>query len=54
LFYWRKAKRPEKVVLKVEQIQAEGAPSPQMVVKVSAHRDELLELQRILAVDAIE
>jgi Cofactor assembly of complex C subunit B len=53
-FYWRKAKRPEQVILKVEQLAIAGASDSQTVVKVSAHRDELIELQRVLNLTPIE
>jgi hypothetical protein len=53
VFYWRKAKRPEKVILKVDQLPL-GDSTLQTVVKVSAHRDELIELQRSLNLKPIE
>ena len=48
LFYWRKAARPERVVLQVEEANNlnQGAVS---AVTVTAHRDELAALQRNLA-----
>ncbi|MBW4581508.1 MAG: cofactor assembly of complex C subunit B [Tildeniella nuda ZEHNDER 1965/U140] len=48
IFYWRGAARPEKVVL---QIDGESTSEPQAmsVVTVTAHRDELAELQRNLS-----
>lgn len=47
LFYWQKAKRPEKVVLKLEASSNELLTA-QSLLTVTAHRDELLELQRAL------
>ncbi|MBC1267750.1 cofactor assembly of complex C subunit B [Trichormus variabilis FSR] len=46
LFYWKKAGRLEKVVLKLESL----ANQPQLFSKITvvAHRDELLELQKAL------
>jgi hypothetical protein len=54
-FYWQKAKRPEKVILKLE----EGVNNPlnshsQSLLTVTAHRDELLGLQRALPLKPIE
>ncbi|WP_254721883.1 cofactor assembly of complex C subunit B [Kovacikia minuta] len=43
-FYWRKAGRSEKVLLKVETVPAES--ERQSVVTVTAHRDEVAELRR--------
>jgi hypothetical protein len=46
IFYWQKAGRLEKVSLKVESTQKEQHfPSK---ITVTAHRDELMELQRAL------
>lgn len=46
-FYWQKAGRREKVILKVE---AQGETS---VVKVTAHRDELIALRQALPLTLI-
>lgn len=46
-FYWQKAKRPEKVVLKLEA-SSDDLLTSQSLLTVTAHRDELLELQRAL------
>ncbi|MBD2566782.1 cofactor assembly of complex C subunit B [Anabaena lutea] len=46
LFYWQKAGRIEKVSLKLETIQEEQHSSTK--ITVTAHRDELAELQRAL------
>lgn len=46
VFYWRKAGRSEQVVLKVESEKA--AVAGQTLVTVTAHRDELAELQKAL------
>ncbi|XGV99685.1 MAG: cofactor assembly of complex C subunit B [Leptolyngbya sp. BL-A-14] len=48
LFYWRKAARPEKIVLQIEGTSASETGSLSVVV-VTAHRDELAELQRNLS-----
>ncbi len=46
VFYWKKAKKLEKVSLKVEATTSEShSPSK---ITVIAHRDELIELQRAL------
>lgn len=48
-FYWRKAKRPEKVLLKLESDNDESPQSSfQSFITVTAHRDELIELERVL------
>ncbi len=52
-FYWRKAKRPEKVVLKLEASLIDRSTS-QSLLTVTAHRDELLELQRSLPLKLVE
>lgn len=52
VFYWRGAGRPEKVSLKVEPIDGE-AGSKGSIITVSAHRDELAELQRALGLEAL-
>lgn len=46
LFYWQKAKRLEKVLLKVESSDSEIRSSSK--ITVIAHRDEVIELQRAL------
>jgi drug/metabolite transporter (DMT)-like permease len=46
IFYWRKAGRLEKVLLKMESTQNEQHSSS--IVTVIAHRDELAELQKAL------
>lgn len=53
VFYWRRAKRPEKVVLRVESEQSENQLG-QSVITVVAHRDEILELQRSLPLKSAE
>jgi len=52
-FYWQKAKRPEKVVL---QLQASSSDqlAVQSLLTVTAHRDELLQLQRALPLKPAE
>ncbi len=46
VFYWKKAARSEQVSLKVEQTKEK--PHMQSSITVTAHRDELIELQRSL------
>lgn len=45
VFYWRKSARPERVLLQVESNDASSAETSS-VITVTAHRDELAELQR--------
>lgn len=52
-FYWEKAKRPEKVVLKLEAA-SKNLSASQSLLTVIAHRDELLELQRALPLTPAE
>lgn len=52
VFYWQNAKRPEQVSLQLEQI-GDYAPT-QQVLTVTAHRDELAELQRSLNLRALD
>lgn len=51
-FYWQRAKRPEQVFLRVKPFDASSDDShklaSQSLVTVTAHRDELAELQRAL------
>ncbi len=47
LFYWQKAGRPEQVSLRVEALTSEGSGGQSMIT-VTAHRDELAELQQAL------
>lgn len=47
LFYWRGAKRPEKVLLRIDSEAAENGCG-QSVITVMAHRDELAEFRRSL------
>lgn len=46
IFYWKKAEKLEKVSLKVEATQSESPSSS--TITVTAHRDELIELKRVL------
>lgn len=46
-FYWKKAGRNEQVSLKVEAVPTQGTDSKTLVT-VTAHRDELRELQQAL------
>jgi hypothetical protein len=47
IFYWKKAGRQERVLLKIETILTEQGATQQLLT-VTAHRDELAELQRSL------
>ncbi len=51
IFYWQKAGRLEKVLLKMESNQIE--PHSPSKFTVIAHRDELMELQRALSLDKV-
>lgn len=53
IFYWRKAKRPEKVLLKIDSERYEDH-SNHSVITVVGHRDELSEMQRILGLTPSE
>jgi hypothetical protein len=48
LFYWRRAARPEQVVLKVEETRP-SEHGQRSIVTLTAHRDELAEVQRNLS-----
>ncbi|MBF2001541.1 MAG: cofactor assembly of complex C subunit B [Synechococcales cyanobacterium C42_A2020_086] len=52
LFYWQRAGRQEQVSLQVEDL-ASGA-IPQSLITVTAHRDELAELQRSLGLKPLD
>ena len=52
LFYWRRAARPEKVVLQVEE-ESDREQETGSVITVTAHRDELAALQRHLSLKVI-
>jgi Cofactor assembly of complex C subunit B len=57
VFYWRKSARPEQVLLQVETELAEAGASlkpSQSILTVTAHRDELAELQRSLSLTLVE
>ena len=61
LFYWRKSARPERVLLQVETELAEAGDqvsaigkAAQSILTVTAHRDELAELQRSLDLKLVE
>ncbi|NJL02700.1 MAG: cofactor assembly of complex C subunit B [Spirulinaceae cyanobacterium SM2_1_0] len=47
-FYWQGAGRTEQVVLRVEEVEQEGAEPQQRAIAI-AHRDELAQLRRSLA-----
>ncbi|HIK17499.1 MAG TPA: cofactor assembly of complex C subunit B [Leptolyngbyaceae cyanobacterium M33_DOE_097] len=52
-FYWRGAGRVEQVLLKVDTVAPE-AQSPHNLVMLTAHRDEIAEFQRSLALEVVE
>jgi hypothetical protein len=52
LFYWKKAGKLEKVLLKVEASQQEQHSGSK--ITVTAHRDELAELRRALELKIVE
>ncbi|MDY7014266.1 MAG: cofactor assembly of complex C subunit B [Cyanobacteriota bacterium] len=52
-FYWRKAGRVERVLLKVERIEREPGQSPQSLMTAIAHRDELAQLQKALSLSPV-
>lgn len=52
VFYWRKSARPEQVLLQVENSDALN-PETTSVITVTAHRDELAELQRCMPLKRI-
>ena len=47
IFYWQKAGRVEKVALKIENL-ANAEESPRSLITVTAHRDELIQMQQAL------
>jgi hypothetical protein len=51
VFYWKKAGRSEQVALKVEAVTTPEA-GMQSLITVTAHRDELIELQQALQLKA--
>ncbi len=53
VFYWQRAGRSEQVSLRVEAIAASNGET-QTVLTVTAHRDEVAELQRSLNLKAVE
>jgi Cofactor assembly of complex C subunit B len=56
IFYWKKSARPEQVLLQVEALSDSNQPSSaqQSLLTVTAHRDELAELQRSLNLTPLE
>jgi hypothetical protein len=52
LFYWKKAERVERVLLSIQTV-TDAAVSKKLLT-VTAHRDELIELQRTLPFQAVE
>lgn len=53
LFYWQKAGRPEQVSFKLEALASEGTGRKSLIT-VTAHRDELAELQQALQLKPCE
>lgn len=53
VFYWKRAARSEQVLLKIIDTQSEK-PQLQSQITVTAHRDELIELQRALQLKPCE
>jgi Flp pilus assembly protein TadB len=53
VFYWKKARRKERVWLKVEATGGDRVP-PHSLLTVTAHRDELIQLQRSLQLKPTE
>jgi hypothetical protein len=53
IFYWRKAGRQEQVFLQIESVEEPGTHAKSLLT-VTAHRDELLEMQRTLELKPIE
>lgn len=51
VFYWKKAGRSEQVALKVEAIATPDVGT-QSLITITAHRDELIELQQALQLKA--
>ncbi len=59
VFYWRKAKRPEQVCLRVESLgptldNSSNSSKAQTLLTVTAHRDEIIELQRDLKLRKVD
>lgn len=52
VFYWKKAGRNEQVSLQVEPLPTPETDT-QTLVTVTAHRDELLELQKALKLESL-
>lgn len=48
IFYWQNAGRPEQVCLSLKS-QLNSQNEPEITVQITAHRDELLELEKSLA-----
>ncbi|MGI0488222.1 cofactor assembly of complex C subunit B [Pantanalinema rosaneae CENA516] len=53
VFYWRGASRPEQVRLTVEPT-TDASTEAQSRITVTAHRDEILALQRLLALKPVD
>ncbi|HEY9906459.1 MAG TPA: cofactor assembly of complex C subunit B [Thermosynechococcaceae cyanobacterium] len=51
IFYWRRAGRAETVLI---QVEPEESPSAQSTIRVTAHRDELAELQRAFPSEVLQ
>lgn len=53
LFYWKRSERPEQVSLQIDTRQTDSFQA-ERVLTVTAHRDELAELQRSLQLSVLE
>lgn len=53
IFYWQRAKRPERVSLKLEAV-IDSESQTQSVIRVTAHRDELITLKQTLGLKPSE
>ncbi|WAL62064.1 cofactor assembly of complex C subunit B [Thermocoleostomius sinensis] len=53
IFYWQKAGRSEQVLLRVETLETTET-NPQSLLTVTAHRDELAEMRRLLGFKELE
>ncbi|MDX2099294.1 MAG: cofactor assembly of complex C subunit B [Leptolyngbyaceae cyanobacterium bins.59] len=53
IFYWKKAGRMEKVALKINEPSTESSKLGTLI-QVTAHRDEVSELQRLLSLELVE
>lgn len=57
VFYWRKAGRQEEVLLRMGELadtESGSTQQPRSLLTVTAHRDEVAEMQRILGLKPLE